>query len=209
MAVTNVFESDYAFWGERDYVHGSHMIYGLFDAIAAWELNHIKHISASFRSNMKEQGNYLLYINGQDMLPFKETLYADFKISTRDNAYLIGLVGNGKSVTKRLIDDETVLIQRGFINFKEMSASITDFNRERFVNVIIALNKKIHIEILDEGISRRWQMARLDLQWGSADIGQVKEIYIRIEKNVGNRMTKSIVLLNGNKFGEIYFNRKV
>ncbi|MBW1740286.1 MAG: hypothetical protein JRJ42_04025 [Deltaproteobacteria bacterium] len=207
MQVLKTYESDFQLWGKRDYVHGSHMIYQLFDAVKAWGFKGIDRMTALFRSNLREQGTYLLF-NGKSAKGGKEKFFATFKLNIGGVRYLVGIKGNGKAVTGTLPDDEEALIRCGTIQKEENTAAISDYPIDRFINVIIALNKKLNDEIIPSDGFGPWFMAQLDLHFSEVDLSRPGDILVRLVNSIGGKMTKSVIEINGKEAGEIYFNRR-
>jgi hypothetical protein len=138
----------------------------------------------------------------------KENFCTTFKLNIKGDAYYVGLKGNGKAIDEVIPDDELELILSGNIIRDKNSATIMDFSVNRFINVIIALNKKMHHEIItSEGFSP-WFLVQLNLHYKKIDFSQSKDIMIILYNNIANKMTKSVIQINGTKCGEISFKRE-
>ena len=201
------FDSNFSWWGKRDYVHGSHMIYQLLDAMKSWGYFDVERIEASFRYKLREQGTYII-LDGSSPKTAKENYCATFKAQCRGRAYWVALIGSGKPVEKFLPDDENDLIANCTIIKDRKVAGIKNFPITRYINVIIALNKRLlHETIRSEGYEH-WYMAQLSLDLRQFETGEPKVLSIRLENVIANRMTKSSIEMNNVKLGEIFFNRK-
>tara|TARA_B100000315_G_C14570637_1_gene585286 strand:- start:361 stop:984 length:624 start_codon:yes stop_codon:yes gene_type:complete len=204
MDVLKTFDADFAWWGKRTYVHGSHMTYQLLDAVKAWGLGNIDKMLAAFHSNLFEQGTYLLY-EGKRV---EQKFPVSYKLKIRDQDYFVGIKGNGKKVALRLEDDEAQLIQYAECDKDAKTAFINKYQTDRYINVIIALNKKLLNEtISSEGYSG-WLLAQLELNFDKFDIAHMNDLKIRLTKNIGRKMCMSTIEANKIKIGEIFFNRK-
>ena len=184
------------------------MVYQLFDAVKAWGLCEIDMMAASFRLTLREQGTFILF-GGRAGKDNKEKFCAMFKLNIRSQVYYVGLKGNGKALDEFIPDDEEELILNGKIIKDKKAAKIRDFSVKRFINVIIALNKKLHHEtITSEGFGP-WILAQLNLDFKKTDFSQSRDIMIFLVNNIGNTMTKSLIQINGTKYGEISFKREI
>lgn len=204
MDAIKTFNADFAWWGKRAYVHGSHMTYQLFDAVKKWELGKIDRMLAVFRSNLLEQGTYLLY-EGKSV---DQKFPASFKLKIGDQDYFVGIKGNGKKVFHRLEDDEAQLIQHAQCDKGKQTAFINKYQADRYINVIIALNKKLLNETISSEGYTGWLLAQLDLDFGNLDMLLSQELSIRLDKKIGRKMCMSTIEANKIKIGEIFFNRK-
>lgn len=201
------YESKFMRWGERNYVQGGHMVYQLFDAVKEWKLGEINSMAASFRSKLHEQGTYSLF-KGRPRKDDKENLCATFKLNIKGHEYYVGLKGNEKALDEVIPDDEKELILNGKIIKNKKFATIMDFSANRFVNVIIALNKKLHLEIIiPEGFGP-WILVQLNLHFKEINLFKSKDMSIFLSNNIGNKMTRSIIKINGMVCGDISFKRE-
>ena len=149
------------------------MVYQLFDAVKAWGLGEIDMMAASFRLKLREQGTFFLF-GGRAGKDNKENFCAMFKLNIRSHVYYIGLKGNGKALDEVLPDDEEDLILNSKLIKDKKAAKIRVFSVKRFINVIIALNKKLHHEtIISEGFGP-WILAQLNLHFKKTDFSQSK-----------------------------------
>jgi len=201
------YDSNFFLWGKRDYVQGGHIIYQLIDAMRAWGFPDVERIIASFRFQLHEQGAYLLF-NESSTKTEKENYCATFKVESGCSLYSVALIGNGKPIEKVLPDDESELISNCTINKRNKVASVKIFSISRFVNVIIALNKRLHHETIDSGGFGAWILAKFSLNFKEINLVQSTNLSLRLDNIIGDRMTKSSIEIDRTKTGEIFFTRK-
>ena len=208
MKIQKIYISNFAFWGKRNYVHGSHMIYTMLDIFEnVWKIGSIKKFSASFIHPLKFQGQYFLFDNYSSMVDSKNKLSAIFEVYTQKDKYYVGIEKATKKINKMVIDNEDELIKKSVINKVEQTISTENFQQDKWINVIIILNKIILSETIIEDGNAKWFMAKIDLDFNAIERKQIKLISVKLIKNIGNRITKSDIELNEKKCGEIYFNR--
>jgi len=208
MYINNTFQSDFFYWGDRNYVQGAHIIYGLFDALKCWEIL-FESFSATFRLVLKTQGRYVLYTDQEQllsMLPNKDCLCANFKLSSRCKEYKVALINENHLITKRLPDDEEKLIATCTINREAKSISIADCLEERLITVIIALTKKLHREIVCDKKTHQWFIASTSLNLSETlNLTIQDRIAVQLINNVGNKMTKARIYIEDMPIGYICF----
>lgn len=207
MGQEKTYESDFVFWGRRNYVHSSHMVCQLLDAVKTWELGKIDIMAALFHLKLREHGTYYL-LDRRLIQDRKKIFNATFKLAVKSHKFHVGLKGNGKALDVVIPDDENELILSGVIIKDKKVATIRDFSVERFINVIIALNKKLHYETITSKGFGSWFTAQLNLKFQEIDFSQSRDVMVRLVHNIGNIMTKSVIQINGIKCGEISFKRE-
>lgn len=208
MKIQQSYDSDFAFWGKRDYVHGSHMILSLFDIFEnIWKVGSIKKISAIFIHPLRFQGKYCLFENRSSMVESKNKLKVIFEVYTQKSIHFVGIEESIKKIDKIIIDNEDELIKKSVIDKFDQTIFSESFQNDKWINVIIILNKIILTETILEGRNAKWFMAKLYLDFDTVDRNNIKQITVKLIKNLGNRITKSYIELNKEECGEIYFNR--
>jgi len=210
MAEGKSFVSDFSYWGSRTYVHGSHMIYGLQDAVTAWQLGAIMNMSAQYRSKLESQGIYLLYENKDEWQSDQKQFCSSFDITTSAGHFFVGLTpDSSKAVAGRLPDNEDEIVASHTIDKETMIAAVIDYPEQLKVNAMIALHKKLLFALLPTEGYTPWLLGRLDLDLGRCAQAPGGTITVRLISNILNRAVRSAVSIDGQPVGEIYFNRNV
>lgn len=209
MGIRKTYNSDFGYLGNRDYVQGSDIIYGMLDAMDSWKLGSVKQFTVSVRRVLRSQGRYLLFDKEEDANSYKSKLFTTFSIRTGKDVFKVGLEGDSRVITKRFPYDEEAMIASCIVRKDEMSASISKFSQDRLINTIIALNKRLHVDIFSASGFSPWILAQLKLRWQEMIESKDMTVYSIVVKNViGNRMTKAAIELNGYNVGEICFDRR-
>lgn len=206
MASINKHHSNFAYWGQRKYVHGSHMIYGLMDAADKWNIAPVLKMSAYFREPLKTQGTYYLYDSRREAQEDHRDFHCVFQIITASGAFTVGLASdNLREVVESIADNENDIVADHWIDRQKKSAGLKSYPEALLINAIIALNKKLLNELTPV---RLWLMARLDLNLEECRLKRDGEIRVELVSMIGNLSTRSAVFLRDNKVGEIFFNRR-
>jgi hypothetical protein len=109
----------------------------------------------------------------------------------------------------RIPYDESVIKNRCEINSSHRSIQILnssfDFSQ---IEVIVSMNKALHLAVLDKPSDASWVFCRWDSQvWPlPSDLSGVTVI---LKQALGTRLTRADVELSGNMLGHIYFSAKV
>lgn len=199
--------STFFFWGKRNYIQGSHIIYGMLEAVDAWNLGRPRRFTASFREMIKEQGDYWLFTDSSTIKSFAEPICFLFNLATPTGAYTVGLVRNGKPVDKRVEDDEASLIAGCEVDGSGMILMTGGFPAQRLITGIVSLNKRLHQFMLPSEGFGPWILAKLSLQWEKIDPHAADPVRIRLASMIGKALSRSFVDVGGETVGEIYFNR--
>lgn len=206
MAFIDRHRSNFVYWGRREYVHGSHMIYGLMEAADKWDIGSVLRMSAYFREPLRSQGTYYLYRTRRQAQEEHWDFRAAFQITTPSGAFAVGLAPDSlREVVKSTADNENEIVAGHWIDRPKKTAGLTGYPESLFINAVIALNKKLLNELLPEG---SWLMARLDLNLEECRLKIGGEIRVELVSTIGNLSTRSAVFLSGSKVGEIFFNRR-
>lgn len=201
------FDTQFFFWGDRDYVNGSHIAYGLLDAVSSWKLGPIKSLLISFYNTLRTQGRFLLYQEKQEAVETKSELCAIVTLKTVRGIFTVGLQKDNRIITKRFPGDEDVLLNGHTMKQKFQSATIENFDTSRTLTVISSLNKKVLLELLPTEEYGAWRFAKFYLSGELSTLLMARSISLSIKNNIGDIMTLSSIKINGNEIGEIIFSR--
>jgi hypothetical protein len=205
MSYINTYRSKFSFWGQRKYVHGSHMIYGLIDAADEWGIAPILNISAHFRTRLNKQGTYYLYNTKKDALADHKDFHSLFQIITRSGVYAVGLTSdNAREVTESIPDNESTIISGYQISKQGKRATLANYPKPLTVNAIIALNKKLLNELVRV---QSWLMARFDLNLEECIRNIGDAISVQLVSNIGSLSARSSVSISDTQIGDIFFNK--
>lgn len=199
------FKTDFAFWGERTYVHGSHMIYELQDACRLWRLGEIESITASFRFPLRTQAFY--HLLGGESIDCEPC--ADFAVTCHGCGYQILAEPDSKAwVTRRIQDNESELVASARLDLERGKALLPEFPRKEYVNAITGLNKKLlraHLEYKGDTQSS-WVMGRIALLPHLLKSVEDAPLCLELKRVMAGRMALTNIYLGRSKLGQVYFN---
>lgn len=200
-------ESTFSFWGERTYVHGSHMVNGFLTALNRWNIGKIENFSFTIHKTLRTQGRFRLFLNAKHIIPDLPSVYAIFELQTRQGRYQAVLQGHPRPIVERIPDDEKLLIPEVTLDVLSKSGAVFSFPNTRIFSVITALNKSLHQAVFPYPKSGKWLLCRMDISCPNPL--PCKSLTIQIIRTMGERMTRSIIIGDAGKFGEIYFSRLI
>lgn len=70
-----------------------------------------------------------------------------------------------------------------------------------FIESIVAMNKHMHQQLFRDAIGR-WMFARIDLEKG---VDEREKLALRLRHNLNYRLTRSDILVDGKKAGDLFF----
>jgi len=200
------FEANFWFWGHRDYVQGSHIIYGLLEAVKYWNLGEMLSLSASFNQLLRKQGRFHLLVGPEGAAMEKSRFCALFTVSTSQGTFTAGLEEGQSLISQRIPDDEAALIANCSVDPDGMTATLQSYSGDRLFTVITAMNKKIHQLAFPSSGYSPWLLVRLDFHL--ADWAAPMDLLVKINRCIAKTMTKSNIFINGINTGDIFFKRQ-
>ncbi len=202
-----MYDSNFSFWGQRSYVHGSHMIYELEKACEFWEIGKIQKLSASFKIPLEFQGRYHLF---RDQIEYRNRVKdfcATFKFSANDIEYYSGIEAIMHSkVEKKIPDNEDVIVSGYKIDKINNKAILSEYPNPLLINAVIALNKKLVNKNSYNNKKKSWFMARIDLNLSECRDSEKVPIELQLIGIIGNKMALTKVYIGKKNVGDLYFN---
>lgn len=197
------------FWGKRTYVHGSHMLYGLLEAAKAAGLEPLTRVVASFRSHLTSQGRYLFFESADAFHNSGFDFPAFFELTTPAGAAWAGLTPGGGDVVDRKACDEEALIKGCRIDAAAGTAFLESYDAEKWINVLIALTKRLHAAVFSTAHFGPWFLGKIELAPQVPAQTGAGPISMTITRHIAEKMTQSRLEMGGVALGNILFNRKV
>ena len=209
MDILKSYDAKFAFLGQRDYVHGSSMSHGLFEAIESWSLGPVERVQLSVRAPLKEQGRYDLFHSESGKEDVKKVYNAMFRLECGRGVYFVGLKGRKEAISGSEPYDEEKLITDHKILRDSKSATFMLQLDALIINIIIALNKKLVYTLFPTEGYGQWFLVRYDLVWKKMGLVEPALLEIEVVKNIGASNTNSAIRLGGEPIGSIYFSRNI
>jgi hypothetical protein len=209
MDILKAYDAKFVFLGQRNYIHGSSMTHGLFEAVASWSLGSVESVQLDVHSPLKEQGRYDLFHSGRGKEHVKKEYNAMFRLQCSSDIYFVELKGRGEPVTVSEPYDEEKLTADCEIIKHRKSATLILHPNALIINVIIALNKKLVNTLFPSEGYGQWFLARYDLAWEKMSLLAPTLLEIEVVGNIGASNTNSAIRLVGEPIGSIYFSRSI
>jgi len=195
--------TDFPLWGERDYVQSSHLVEAFLGCWAASGRAPLDRVQADFRSFVRNNGEFMLLDDPREMdTPLLLRAHAAGGVTS------VGLAPNGDPVTRRLPDDEAELVAGARISPDERSGELDASDPRRLLGAMVALVKLVHNAGLPSQGYGRWYVAGADLDMAVMRDAGGSPMAARIEREVGGRMTRSVILLGGTRAAHLSFIRE-
>ena len=208
MKILKSYDANFVFLGSRNFVHGTSIISGLFEAIHEWSLGQAEKIQSNFHKALHSQGRYDLLAARSSKVVLEKGYTAIFRVEFRQGMFLVGLKERPESVTTSTPYDEDELIKSYEITKENASATLLIPADKPLINAIVALNKKLLLSILPTEGYGRWFLARLDLELRKIDLSDAKLLNVQMINNMLAMHAKSSVKLENETIGDIYFSRR-
>ena len=209
MGILKSYDANFVFLGQRNYIHGSSMTHGLFEAVESWSLGPVERVQLNVHSLLKEQGRYDLFDSGWGEASVKKEYNALFRLQCSNDDYLVELKGCGEPATVSEPYDEEKLTADCEIIKHRKSATLILHPNALVINAIITLNKKLVNTLFpSEGYSQ-WFLVRYDLAWDKMSLTAPALLDIEVAGNIGASNTNSAIRLAGEPIGSVYFSRKI
>jgi hypothetical protein len=208
MEILKSYDANFGFLGSRNFVHGTSIISGLFEAINEWSLGPAEKIQSNFHTALHSQGRYDLLAARISKVVLGKGYTAIFRVESRQGKFLVGLKERTESVTTSTPYDEDELIKSYEIKTENASATLLISADKPLINAIVALNKKLLLSILPTEGYERWFLARLDLELKKVKLSDAKLLEVQMINSMLAMHAKSSVKLGNQTIGDIYFSRR-
>lgn len=201
--------SEFVFLGQRNYVHGTSMSEGLFTALNVWGCADIRRVSARFHRVTRNQGVYRLCRDKEQWQADSAGFVAAFVAETGGGTSFVGLTDEGGPVTARAAYDEDRLTEGCQVDPAAKAAFLASQPDAPFLNVLIALTKRLHLAVFPREGFGQWYCAGYDLPavllGGRSCAGPLR---LSIAGSIGSAFTRSPVTAGSGSAGHILFARE-
>ena len=201
--MSNYIPVTFCFKGSRDYVHGTDM----FNKII--ELNKERFNGAEFididmtvrsiartNMNMFESQSF----NNNPSMPIN----ANFSINSNGNRIDVLLVENGDAINCKYEYNEEELEHAAVVQIEEKIITLSNFSKYTLIEKIVALNKKL-LNSLFPNHGGKWYFAKIKLRELNLNTPVSATIKLVFKKNLDFKLTDTIIYVEGEQVGNIYF----
>lgn len=198
--------TEFDFLGSRTYIHSTSWLYKLLKLLKINNYisadNEIKKIDAVFRHKSDKQGYYIIDEE------YEGNIGTYFNISLADRKIKAFYAEDKETVTNRISYDEDALADKCNIYYDERKASVIIDNYDTIYNVIVALNKKLLLDILPKENYTSWSVGKFSIYWDIMHNNPIgKELSVNVTNNIDNMYVKSKIYLQNEAIGSIDYAR--
>lgn len=191
----------FKFKGNRNYVHGTDLYNESIKFLSNNGYDDLSNIDMTFHKISKNQLSGLFYCE-EDVSHLKDAAFI-FSFYFKTKKHYIILKENDTIINDRYSYNEDGILLSSSFNIEDKSVLLKNFNGFSCIERIVALNKGL-LERLYSQKKGKWYFSRLQLytKFKSAPGDEIK---IQLIRNMKFKLTKSIIYLNSEKVGHIYF----
>jgi hypothetical protein len=189
--------------GNRDYVHGTDIYSKIMEHLNSENFK-VSNIDISFHKIATHNLKAELYPSNT-INPGIKNLVSIFKFTNNlTKPYIINLFETNVKVTESYAYDEEKIINAAILNKTDKSILLTSAIPYKNVEKIVSLNKALLTSLLSD--PGKWYFTRLTV---GRDINQQTPVSINLKliKNIGSKITKTLVLFDEKEQGHIYFSK--
>jgi hypothetical protein len=193
-----VSEIEFQFKGKRNYIHGTDIFNAMISSYPGSGMNNIRFTVHDFVRTPLCQ---LYLAEAKDELNAVEGICARSQFDADGITHWLALTqGKGDATTGgRYAYDEDRIISACRMN--EQSIALVQQSQFNFIETIVSMNKHMHEQLFPD-VTGKWIFTRIDLDTRYEDR---EKLALRFRHNMNYRLTKSDILANDKKIGDIYF----
>lgn len=189
------------FRGERPYIQGA----ALYDEVLAAIGDKLPPgpVSFIFHSILKNQADLITSSQSLRHLREEPAFRAEIRLGSGESLLHAALVESERPVTVREPCDEKEIVATSVIDEATKRITLKQCTTGSVMEQIVAINKHLHFRLLPQ-LGPKWIFARLELK-APLPAAPVADLTVVLKQVLGNRFTRSEILVDGNNVGFISF----
>jgi len=189
----------FQFKGARNYVHGTDMFNTMIAAYA--DEKSLSNIRFSVHGFVHKLHCQLYAADTKEALNSVPDVRARCQFDKNGSTKWLVLTENDgdTALDERYEYDEDRVIS--LCSMETDSIILTQKSPFSFIETIVAMNKQLHQQLFPEVIGK-WVFTQIDLE---TDLSDRENLALRFMHNMNYRLTKSDILVNGTKVGNLFF----
>jgi hypothetical protein len=201
--MSNFIPVSFCFKGSRDYVHGTDVFNKIIQLnkdffIEAEVINIDMTVRSIARTNMNMFE--LQSFNNNSSTPIN----AYFSINANGNKIDLLLVENGDEIDCRYEYNEEEIEHTSVVDIEEKTITLTNFSKYTLIEKIVAVNKKL-LNSLFPNHGGKWYFTKIKLRGLNLNTPVSATIKLVFKKNLDFKLTDTIIYVEGEQVGNIYF----
>lgn len=191
-------EIEFQFKGKRDYIHGTDMFNVMSASYPNFGMSNIRFTVHDF---IRTPSCRLYMADSKEALNKVEDIRARCQFDIEGATKWLGLTQSGVDTTTggRYTYEEERLTS--LCKIEAESVALTQLSPFTFIESVVAMNKFMHEDMFPEAIGK-WIFTRIDL---IKFCDERENLSLQFKHNMNFRLTKTDVLVDGVKVGDIYF----
>jgi hypothetical protein len=189
---------EFQFKGTRNYIQGPDLFNSMIDLGYPIESLHDIRFTAHQFVNSPVCELYLA--NDKEELGHIPDIYARCQLEARRKPYWIALkpIATGNTGKRRDYDEASLF---SLCRCGDDTVRLTRRSPFTFIETIVSMNKYLHQQLFPDVVGK-WIFTRVDLISGCSER---EHLELHFKHNMNYRLTKSDILVNGQKLGDLYF----
>jgi len=187
---------EFKYKGSRSYIHGTDMFNMILSGYRAGELHAIRFTVHGF--TLKNKCNLFESLVKSDIDELKEAKLR-CQYDYNGETHYLALIEDQKLSEERYEYDEGSIV-----NLTENKGDVLSFLKKSpfsFIETVVAMNKH-HLQVLFPDAPGKWAFTRIDMNYNCDNRSGISLVF---KHNMNFRLTKSDILVDGEKVGDIYF----
>lgn len=196
-------ELTFCYKGGRTYVHGTDIFNNIFDSITNATGNYIfKNTDITIRKITTKN----MVISTLSDIPLGTEPNVVVSMNLNGEEFKVGLIETKEEINCRYPYAEDEIIAKSHLNPLQQEIRLRDYHQFSMIERLVALNKELLTKLFPD-LQGKWfftriKLAEIDWKTWSRDAA---DILLKFKKNLQNRITDSIIILNNKEVGHIYF----
>jgi hypothetical protein len=189
---------EFQFKGERNYIHGTDMFNAMIATHSGIIINNIRFTAHDFVHSPICQ---LYQADSKEALNNIQDIRARCQFDVNGITHWLALTQMDVDATpaNRYEYDEEQIIS--LCRMEGEGIVLTQHSPFTFIENIVAMNKHMHQQLFPDALGK-WIFTRIDLVVG-CDVRE--KLALQLKHNMNYRLTKSDILVDGKKVGDIFF----
>lgn len=193
------------FKGARQYVHGTDML-NKSVALLTQELGTSLEQLDFVIHRMTDRNLCLNLDSAEDAVEFQASDVAELKFFVGGHAWVARLSEMHDTLVCRYPYDEDIVVTRCHLNVQERQIVLTDDAPYSKIETLVAMTKLLH-QATFQDTAGNWVFCRWSSPFWPLAQG-LNGVRIQLVQALGTRLTRSVVSLNGQTLGDIYFSAR-
>jgi hypothetical protein len=189
---------EFQFKGARNYIQGPDLFNAMVDV--GYPIEHLRNIRFIAHQFVSAPVCELYLTNDKEELNQISDINARCQLEVDHVSYWIALkpLTTDKPGKRGDYDEENLI---ALCRWEGATIRLTQLSPFTFIETLVSMNKHMHQQLFPD-VAGKWIFTRIDLDSGCAER---EHLELHFKHNMNYRLTKSEILANGQKLGDLYF----